>query len=266
MKITIFTGNQPRHVSLIERFAGIADEVYAVQECSTVFPGRVDDFFHKSPVMQDYFCNVIAAEERVFGGVRFSASNVRSISIKSGDLNKVDIARLQPALESDCYVVFGASYIKSPLVDFLIDHNAINIHMGLSPYYRGNSCNFWAIYDGHPELVGATIHRLSRGLDSGGMLFHVLPVRSRADPFLFGMRAVKAAQVALGDAIASGAVFSYEPVQQDKRQQIRYSRNADFTDEVAREYLNRAIGPDDLIRMVEEGQQRPLLHPVFGGE
>ena len=60
------------------------------------------------------------------------------------------------------------------MIDFLIK-DAINIHMGISPYYRGSSCNFWAIYDGNPSYVGATIHLLSKGLDSGDILFHCLP-------------------------------------------------------------------------------------------
>ena len=45
--------------------------------------------------------------------------------------------------------------------------------MGISPYYRGTDCNFWALYDGNPHLVGATIHYLSEGLDSGDIAYHV---------------------------------------------------------------------------------------------
>ena len=67
MKITIFTSNQPRHISLIKSLASIADEVFAVQECNTVFPGQVEDFFKKSDVMQKYFANVMNAEKEVFG-------------------------------------------------------------------------------------------------------------------------------------------------------------------------------------------------------
>ena len=89
-----------------------------------------------------------------------------TLSLKAGDLNALDIGLLAPALELDVYVVFGASYIKGPLVEFLVTHRAINIHMGVSPYYRGTSCNFWAVFDGNPDLVGATIHLLSRGLNS----------------------------------------------------------------------------------------------------
>ena len=46
-------------------------------------------------------------------------------------------------------------------------------------------------------------------------------------------------------------IFSLEPVPQDKSQELRYTKNADFTDEVAEEYLNRLPSTkemfDDLI-------------------
>ena len=259
MKITIFTSNQPRHMSLIESLADIADEVYAVQECNTVFPGKVDDFFRKSEVMQEYFSRVIAAEEKVFGGVRFSPPNVQSLAIKTGDLSSISFERLAPALSSDVFVVFGASYIKGPLADFLVEKGAFNIHMGVSPFYRGSSCNFWALYDDHPDLVGATIHMLSHGLDSGAMLFHSLPEREATDPFVFSMNAVREAHRALTDGIKSGQIFNLNPVSQDRTKEIRYSRNADFTDEVAREYLERNLGPSELCARLKASPTRKLL-------
>ena len=58
MKITIFTSNQPRHIRLINKLSEISDEVFAIQECNTVFPGITKDFFNNSDIMQKYFYNV----------------------------------------------------------------------------------------------------------------------------------------------------------------------------------------------------------------
>jgi len=263
VKITVFTSNQPRHLSLISALAEVADEVFAIQECVTVFPGKVADFFCKSEVMQAYFSRVIAAEQEVFGGIRFLPSNVRNLSLKSGDLNGVEMGLLAPALESDVYVVFGASYIKGPLIEFLVARSAINIHMGVSPYYRGSSCNFWALFDGNPDLVGATVHLLSRGLDSGNMLFHAMPQPIPCDPFLLGMRAVRAAHTSLVKEIAAGTIFSHQPIAQDKSREIRYTRNSDFTDEVAREYLARNLDSEAVGNLLAAGQNRELLRPKY---
>ncbi len=263
MKITVFTSNQPRHISLIKDLAAIADEVYAIQECNTVFPGKVDDFFKKSEVMQDYFANVIRAERDVFGGLTFLPSNVKSMALKMHDLTKLDIESLKPALESDVYVVFGATYIRKPLINILVENKAINIHMGVSPYYRGSSCNFWALQQGNYDLVGSTIHMLSKGLDSGAMLFHALPKPVGDEPFVFGMKAVRAAHKSLVKTIASGELFDMQPVVQDREMEISYTRNSDFDDDVAKAYLENSPTADDLTEYFKTAPQRDFLNPQF---
>ena len=122
---------------------------------------------------------------------------MRSLAIKLGDLNLLKPKQIAPALESDIYVVFGSSFIKGWLTDFLTQNHAVNIHKGLSPYYRGSSCNFWALFDGKPEYVGATIHLLSKGLDSGPIIFHAVPKLDDENPFEFTMRSVVVAQETL---------------------------------------------------------------------
>ena len=67
MKVTIFSSNQPRHLYLAKSFANISDEVFFVSEVNTVFPGKIEDFFKKSKIMQSYFEKVMASEKKIFG-------------------------------------------------------------------------------------------------------------------------------------------------------------------------------------------------------
>lgn len=263
MNITVFTSNQPRHISLINALASISDRVFAIQECNTVFPGEVKDFFDNSDVMNTYFQHVRVAEKEVFGNVGFLSGNVDHLALKSGDLNKISNEILSPALESDVFVVFGASYIKGWLIDYLVEHRAINVHMGVSPYYRGSSCNFWAAYDGHPELVGATIHLLGKGLDSGDMLYHALPKPEAVDPFVLGMKSVKVAHESLVERIANKEIFEYKSIPQDKSKEYRYSRNSDFTDKVAEEYLDNLLSPEQLKTRLEQRDISLLEKPFI---
>jgi hypothetical protein len=264
MKITVFTSNQPRHLSLIQSLAAISDKVFAVQECNTVFPGKVDDFFRKSDVMQEYFSHVIHAEHEVFGDLKFTSDNVTQLALRPGDLNRIELSTLSPALNSDYYIVFGASYIKGPLCEFLVKNKAINIHMGVSPYYRGSSCNFWAMYDGNPHLVGATIHMLSKGLDSGDMLFHAFPKVEAIDPFILGMKSVKSAHESLVEYIQTGAIKTFTPVIQNKELEIRYTRNKDFNDDVAKDYLNNLPSVNDIKIKMEHRYNHSFLNPYIG--
>ena len=233
MRVAVFTGNQPRHLALVERLAAAADEVCAVLECGGAFPTTPET---PAP-LRAYFEQVVASEAAVFGAKRFLPANVRTLALRGGDLNGTPLEVLAPALAADAIVVFGASYIKGALCDALVARGAVNIHAGVSPQYRGAACNFWALHDGHPELVGCTIHRLSKGLDSGAMLFHALPAAAPTDPFVLGMRAVDAAQRGLAAALADGTLARLAPVPQDRARELRYTRGADFTEAVAAAYL-----------------------------
>ena len=124
--------------------------------------------------MQEYFNMVQSAESKIFGISNLLDKNIRVLSMKLHDLKFIKNEQLAPVLKSDLYIVFGTSYIKGWLIDFLIRKQAINIHMGISPYYRGSSCNFWVLKYNNLGYVGATIHYLSKGLDSGNMLYHCL--------------------------------------------------------------------------------------------
>ena len=95
--------------------------------------------------------------------------------------------------------------------------------MGISPYYRGTDCNFWALYDNNPHLVGSTIHMLTKGLDNGPILYHALS-NHRKDPFDYTMSTVKSAFHSLAERIKDESIFKIKPVIQKIDKQIRYSK------------------------------------------
>ena len=260
MKVTVFSSNQPRHLNLVKELSKIVENVFFISEVNTVFPGKVSDFFRRTDVMQKYFCNVMNSEEKIFEKINFLPLNVRTLLIKSGDLNMLPKEILSDSLDSDLYIIFGSSFIKGWLVDYLIKKRAINIHMGLSPYYRGSSCNFWAMYDQKPEYVGATIHKLSKGLDSGDMFFHCLPnIKNMKNPFDFTMQSVKVAHSAIIEKIKNNEILSMKSIKQNGIKEIRYTKNEEFTDDVAEEFMNRNVFfPSKKIEYPE------LLNPIFG--
>ena len=158
----------------------------------------------------------------------------------SGDLNKCSMNLLSDFLKSDVYIVFGSSYIKGKLVDFLVKQKAINIHAGVSPYYRGTDCNFWALYDDNPHLVGATIHLLSKGLDSGPMLYHSMS-NLKTNPFDYTMSTIKSAFHSIAQRIKDGSIFTIKPLAQDKAVEVRYTKKSEFNEKIVKEYFEKKI-------------------------
>ena len=63
--------------------------------------------------------------------------------------------------------------------------------MGFFHITRGTDCNFWALYDGNFDKVGATIHLLSSKLDGGKIIEHAYPNKKYKDPFDYSMSVTK---------------------------------------------------------------------------
>jgi len=112
--------------------------------------------------------------------------------------------------------------------------------MGVSPYYRGTDCNFWALFDNNPHLVGATIHMLSKGLDSGPILYHALS-EIKDDPFVYTMSTVKSAFHSLAERIKNESIFKYSPEIQNKSKEVRYSKKDQFNEEIVKLFLLKKI-------------------------
>ena len=154
MKVTLFTSNNLRHKYLIKLISTYCDELLVVQE-SKSFIEKKDTNYQNSKIIEKYFAKVLEAQEKIFNKEfeNNDGKNIKTLSVSEGELNKFSLSSLKDYLESDIYIVFGSSYIKGDLVDFLIRKKAVNIHAGVSPYYRGTDCNFWALYDDNAHLV-----------------------------------------------------------------------------------------------------------------
>jgi|TARA_B110000037_G_scaffold105900_1_gene123053 methionyl-tRNA formyltransferase len=242
MRITLFTSNKNRHNYLINLLSKISEKLFVIQECESIFPDVIPGHHPTSEIMSEYFEKVNKAQFKLFGNSNASNSrkNIKILSMAHGDLNKCSLDFLSDFLKSDIYVIFGSSFIKGELIDYLVNQKAINIHMGVSPYYRGADCNFWALYDNNPHLVGATIHLLSKGLDDGPMLYHAMS-DIKIDPFEYTMSTVKSAFNSISERIKNKSIFEMKPVIQNKDNEIRYSKKIEFNEEIVKNYFKREI-------------------------
>ena len=242
MKITLFTSNCNRHNYFINLLSTVCDELYVVQECRSIFPGKKTDIYPKSKIIQKYFENVNSAQNKLFKNeyVNKNSQNIKSLPIIRGELNNISLSFLSDFLNSDIYLVFGSSYIKGELVEFLVQKKAINIHAGVSPYYRGADCNFWALYDNNPHLVGSTIHMLSKGLDDGPMLYHAMS-NMKSNPFEYTLSSIKSAFHSITERIINKHIFKITPEIQDKSKEIRYSKIIEFNEEIVKNYFEKNI-------------------------
>ena len=267
MNITLITSDQIRHNYLVNLLSNISTKLNVIQEKKIFFSNQNKI----SNLMKNYFLKVDEAQKKIFGNTAINKKNknIKLLSLENKKLEKCSLNFLSDFLNSDIFIVFGSSFIKKDLVNFLIDHKALNIHLGISPYYRGADCNFWALFDNNPHLVGATIHLLSKGLDSGQILYHALS-EIKEDPFIYTMSAVKSAFQSIAQKIENKTIFEHTPEIQDKskylspnlepeklvfsiealnktlglelsEKQIKNSKKNEFNDEVIKNFFSKKI-------------------------
>jgi hypothetical protein len=133
----------------------------------------------------------------------------RVTPVAAGGCNDpLQIERMR-AMQPDVVLVFGTSLLTPPLIDAFAGR-ILNIHLGLSPYYRGAGTNFWPLVNEEPEYCGATIHFLDAGVDSGPIIAHARPEVIAGDgPHDIGNKTIVAAVdtlVAAALALRDGTV------------------------------------------------------------
>ena len=82
--------------------------------------------------------------------------------------------------EPDVIAVCGASLLKRDLLQ-VPTHGVLNLHGGLSQFYRGLYTTDWAVHNGEPECVGATVHFVAEGVDDGDVVYQGRPVIEQGD-------------------------------------------------------------------------------------
>lgn len=72
------------------------------------------------------------------------------------------------ALAPDVLVVHGTGILKPDT--FGLAPLAVNLHCGVLPEYRGHDSTFWAMHGGDFERVGASLHVIDAGVDTGSLI------------------------------------------------------------------------------------------------
>lgn len=237
MKITVFTGNQPRHNYLINKLSIIADKVYVIQEVTNHIYLKKNKNKIKD-LKNAYFQKVNKAELKLFGMNSVSSKNINILSMPKGEINNYDFTKFNKYLSSDLFVIFGSSIIKKNLYKFLVKKNTYNIHMGISPYYRGADCNFWALYHENYHLVGASIIKLSKRIDSGDIFYHDL-APFKINKFEYTMNSVKSTIDNFTNIVAQNKLKLFKPQKQNFELTLKVSTKKDFNKKIIQSFNNK---------------------------
>jgi methionyl-tRNA formyltransferase len=240
MKLVVFTSNALRHKYLANTLAA------AVQDCLVIVEAKPGDGIEQKPdsgFLARHFAGRYAEETRHFGGN--DILRAKSLPLMHGEVNSGPVIEAIDEFKPDAAVVFGASIIREPLLSRIPAGRFINLHLGLSPYYRGSGTNFWPFGNRELQYVGATLLHIDAGIDTGDIVAHVRPEFTADDTVhSAGCKTIKAGVAAIVEClrvVGEGRVLVR--VQQWKSAVCdRYYRKNDVTEAVLLEYQRNIEG------------------------
>jgi phosphoribosylglycinamide formyltransferase-1 len=169
------------------------------------------------------------SEDDFFGAfVALTADQSHPHFIPKGAINDAPQVERIVEVAPDLLIAYGCSLIKSSLVNRFAGR-FLNLHLGLSPYYRGSGTNFWPLVNGEPEFVGATFMYLDEGVDTGKVIHQI---RARVfpgdSPHQIGNRLIADATRAYRALLENFEKLASMPTL-PQPERVRYYRRRDFT-------------------------------------
>ena len=242
MRAIVLTSTMQRHVFVANAMAARLDVVGVWQEEKAFQPLKYAQTPEDEAIIARHFAARDASEEAFFAEHRQVHAPTRLLP--PGGCNDPDRIAAMRQAAPDVVLVFGTGLLAQSLIDEFPER-ILNIHLGLSPYYRGAGTNFWPLVNGEPEYCGATIHFLDAGVDSGPIIAHVRPdIRKGDGPHDIGNKTIVAAAGALIDAALALDAGQLRGVEQASGGRV-YKRANFSAAAVDRLYANFAHGMID---------------------
>lgn len=234
MKIVIFTSNAIRHKYVANALAAHAEEALVVSEA------RPHDAFPKTEapsLIDKHFQLRYETEKKFFAGNDYFVST-NTLPIIHREVNLPHVYGAVKKFSPDMAFVFGSWIIREPLLSLIPEEKFINLHLGMSPYYRGTATNFWPFINRELEYIGSTILHINAGIDTGDIIAHVQPRFEPGDTVhTVGCKVIQESVKMLLRVMAAAREGKKLPrIPQWKVENEHFYRAADFNEGILKQY------------------------------
>jgi phosphoribosylglycinamide formyltransferase-1 len=172
-RIIICTGSELRHTFFRQHIAFSKNiEVLRtyVEIPSTTYLDSINDEF-----LREHLISRNVSEKDFFDlFINNVNDNSKCKKIEKGEINSDIVIEEIVNLKPDLLITFGCSIIDTALIK-LFPNKIINVHLGLSPYYRGSGTNFFPFVNNEPEFIGVTFMYMDQGIDTGEIIHQIRP-------------------------------------------------------------------------------------------
>lgn len=205
MKTVLLTSNSFRHRYIARCLAAKTDLQLIITEEKS---DKIMNFSALDQEDRDFQKMHFAERERFeiqyFGKEAFPG-NVLELQLAHGEINSNLILESLQGLSPDFIILFGTSIIKTELLQAFPDR-FVNLHLGLSPWYKGSATNLFPLVDRRPEFLGATFHLARPKVDAGEILHQIRPELEKDD----GLHDIGNKIIRQAGKILSKLLYSYQ--------------------------------------------------------
>jgi methionyl-tRNA formyltransferase len=215
-KILLMTSNGLRHRYAANMLAKQLDLCAIVAEVKAPITLHLQKNEAESEIIKQHFAQRDISEKKILVDNWEFPVKSDLLNVQSGTSNAIEVFEWVKNHNPEVIILYGTSIIKAPLLDHF-NNRMINLHLGLSPYYRGSGTNFWPLVDNLPECVGATIHLATLTVDAGSILTQVRPDGIREDdgPHELGTKTIVTALKQFGWLIRAYLRNEITPIKQN---------------------------------------------------
>jgi len=184
MKILLISGTHNRHLYFFRHILGLDAEFSAiVMQRENQMPSMPPDLLARDQkLFTRHFDTRFEVETAHFGAPspEETFAGIPRHFCAPETLNTPEAAQFVATHAPDMAIVFGPDLLKTPLFEAL-PTTTINLHLGLSPWYRGAATLFWPFYFLEPNFAGGTFHEVTASPDAGNLLHQSVPTLSPGD-------------------------------------------------------------------------------------
>ena len=192
MKVLLFSGTHSRHVYVHEHILKNFNVCgVVVMEREPTIPGKevkgnknLIDIWPKDiqHLYEQHFSKRDKIEKLYYKdkSIKLYDSYCDVLKTTPSTLNSNTVRNFIQEKSPDVCFIFGTNLIKENLTE-VMPSLSINLHLGLSPWYRGSATLFWPFYNLQPQFVGSTFHKIVNEPDAGDILHQTTPMLKKGE-------------------------------------------------------------------------------------
>jgi methionyl-tRNA formyltransferase len=173
MKIGVLAGDHPRHLYFAKQIKERYPETeLLIMEREPLLSNPPEIFSTKDRIYyKKHFSERKEKEEEYFAKESLDVYEYKTT--KTYTLNE-DAKTTFARAKTDLLFVFG-THLLDELTLRTLPENTFNLHLGLSPRYKGSAGLFWPFYMLEPNQAGFTFHKIVKKIDAGPIVHQGTP-------------------------------------------------------------------------------------------